>query len=63
MDLILCVNETRIDVYLPVHYNYIVYQNGVIFSLVSTPSKTYHQQRVVSPEHEMNGILFSGIEI
>ena len=43
MDLILCVNETRIDVYLPVHYNYIVYRNGVIFSLVSTPSKPYHQ--------------------
>ena len=43
MDLILCVNETRIYVYLPVHYNYIVYQNGVIFSLVSTPSKPYHQ--------------------
>ena len=43
MDLILCVNETRIYVYLPVHYNYIVYRNGVIFSLVSTPSKPYHQ--------------------
>ena len=43
MDLILCVNETRIDVYLPVHHNYIVHRNGVIFSLVSTPSKPYHQ--------------------
>ena len=44
MDLILCVNETRIYVYLPVYHNYILYQNGVIFSLVSTPSKPYHQQ-------------------